>query len=67
MNMDIRSLMLHKELMEWIYDAGVTQQLEAIFDNDLEQCHEITLDEVRSLGWGKRFRNSVARLFSAEI
>jgi len=67
MNMDIRSLMLHKELMEWIYDVGVTEQLEEIFDNDLEQCHEITLDEIRSLSRGKRFRNSVARLFSAEI
>ena len=67
MNLDMRSLQLHKELMEWIYDAEVTAQLEAIFDRDLDQCHEITLDEVTSLGRIKRFRNSVARLFSAEI
>jgi len=67
MNMDIRSLRLHKELMEWIYDSRVTRQLEDIFDHDLEQCHEVTRDEVCSLRPWKRFRNSCARLFSAEI
>ena len=67
MNMDIRSLRLHKELMEWIYDAKITRQLEAIFDRDLEQCREVTLHDVRSAGRWHRFRNSFARLFSAEI
>jgi len=67
MNLDNRSLRLHRELMEWIYDVGVTRQLEAIFDHDLERCREITLDEVRSVGPLKHFRNSCARLFSAEI
>ncbi len=67
MNMDIRSLRLHRELMEWIYDAGLTRQLEDIFDRDLEQCREVTLADVRSVGPWKHFRNSLARLFSAEI
>jgi Phosphatidylserine/phosphatidylglycerophosphate/cardiolipin synthases and related enzymes len=67
MNMDIRSLQLHKEVMEWIYDAGITAQLEEIFDHDLEQCREITLADIRAVGRVTGFRNSVARLFSAQI
>jgi cardiolipin synthase len=67
MNMDIRSLLLHKELMMWIYDAGITAQLEGIFDHDLEQCEEITLESLQKVGRVANFRNSVARLFSAQI
>jgi len=67
MNMDIRSLRLHKELMEWIYDAEITRRLEAIFESDLEQCREVTLKDIRSAGRWERFRNSFARLFSSEI
>jgi cardiolipin synthase len=67
MNMDIRSLQLHKEVMEWIYDAGITAQLEEIFDHDLEQSREITLADIRAVGRVTGFRNSVARLFSAQI
>ena len=32
--------------MEWIYDAKITRQLEAIFERDLEQCREVTLKDV---------------------
>ena len=67
MNLDNRSLRLHKELMEWIYDAGLARRLEEIFDADLEQCREVTLEEVRATGPLRHFRNSCARLFSAEI
>jgi cardiolipin synthase len=67
MNMDIRSLRLHKELMVWIYDGQTTRQLEDIFARDLEQSREVTLDELHSVGRWQRFRNSFARLFSSEI
>ena len=67
MNLDNRSLRLHKELMEWIYDATLTRRLEEIFDADLEQCREVTLADVQAIGPLKHFRNSCARLFSAEI
>jgi cardiolipin synthase len=67
MNMDIRSLRLHKELMVWIFDQALTRQLEAIFERDLLHCREITLKDVQSVGRWQRFRNSFARLFSAEI
>ena len=67
MNMDIRSLRLHKELMVWLYDGELTRQLEEIFERDLLHCREMTLDDVHSVGRWHRFRNSFARLFSAEI
>ena len=67
MNLDNRSLRLHKELMEWLYDADLTRRLEGIFDADLERCREVTLDDVCSVGPLKHLRNSCARLFSAEL
>ncbi len=67
MNMDIRSLRLHKELMVWLYDQELTRQLEDIFERDLLHCREMTLKDVQSVGRWQRFRNSFARLFSAEI
>jgi cardiolipin synthase A/B len=67
MNMDVRSLRLHKELMVWIYDEQKALELERIFDNDLEHCREITLIDVDAVPAHIRFRNSFARLFSAQI
>ena len=67
MNMDVRSLRLHKELMVWIYDEQKAIELEQIFDRDLESCREITMIDVESVPRLIRFRNSFARLFSAQI
>jgi cardiolipin synthase len=64
MNMDIRSLKLHKELMVWIYDRDIARQAEDLWNADLADCRELTLDEIRSWSGGRRFRNSVARLSS---
>jgi cardiolipin synthase len=64
MNLDIRALQLHKELMVWIYNEELTRQHEAIFAHDRERSVEITLLDVE--GWTKwqNFRNSAARLAS---
>jgi cardiolipin synthase len=67
MNMDIRSLRLHKELMVWIYDEPRARQLERIFDRDLEHCREVTPMDAEAVHGRARFRNSFARLFSGEI
>ncbi len=67
MNMDIRSLKLHKELMVWTYDRAITKRLADIFFDDLEQCREITLEEIESWSWWVGFRNSIARLASNVI
>ena len=64
MNLDMRSLKLHKELMVWVYDEGVARRFEEIFLTDLEECREITLEEIESWSSFARFRNSAARLLS---
>lgn len=67
MNMDIRSLRLHKELMVWLYDEAKARELEELFDDDLTRCREVTMLDVEAVPGLRRFRNSFARLFSAQI
>ncbi|MCB1301930.1 MAG: cardiolipin synthase [Tetrasphaera sp.] len=64
LNLDIRSLRLHKELMVWIYDLDAARRSEEIFEADLKDCVPLTLADVHSWNWARRFRNSAARLFS---
>ncbi len=63
-NMDIRSFHINYEMNAVIYDAGKTQELEEAFVRDLEGCVEFDLAEYRRRPGWKRFRDSVARLFS---
>jgi cardiolipin synthase A/B len=64
MNMDIRSLQLHMELMGWVYDAGQARVLEGLYERDMTNSHEVTLDEVRAWSRGTRTKHSAARLLS---
>ena len=64
MNMDQRSLKLHKEMMVWVFDKGFAQQVADQFAIDVTNCSEVTLEDVLSVGRLKKFRNQAARLFS---
>jgi len=64
MNLDIRSLQLHQELMVWMYDEALALEQERIFRDDLEHCREVTLEEVESWSGGKRLLDSASRLAS---
>ena len=64
MNIDMRSLELHKELMVWFLDEDLAQRHEAIFEADLVSCEEFTLDRLRALSKLAVFRNSAMRLAS---
>ncbi len=64
MNMDQRSLKLHKELMCWVFDKDFALQVADAFTDDVTRCREVTLDDVLTVGRLKRFRNQSARLFS---
>ena len=64
MNMDIRSLRLHKELMLWMYDEGPTRRQEQLYEQDIADSHEVTLEELDRLSFSVRFRNSFMRLLS---
>ena len=64
MNMDIRSLRLHKELMLWMYDEKLAHRQERLFEEDIANSREVTLLELDSLSLTTRFRNSFMRLLS---
>jgi cardiolipin synthase len=64
MNMDQRSLKLHKELMVWVFDKGFAAQVAEAFAKDMTKCHEVTLEDLMAVGGLRKFRNQAARLFS---
>jgi len=58
MNLDIRSLELHKELMAWFYDPTLAEQHDRIFEEDLKHCDEILLENIDALTPLQVFRDS---------
>jgi cardiolipin synthase len=64
MNMDIRSLRLHKELMLWMYDEGLARRQEELFEEDITNSLEVALIDLDALSRTARFRNSFMRLLS---
>ncbi len=64
MNMDIRSLALHKEVMTWYFNKDLTTQHDAIFEDDMTKCSEVTLETVANWPAAFKLRNSVSRLMS---
>jgi cardiolipin synthase len=63
-NWDIRSLILHDEVVSIFYDSGVATRYAEQYARDIEDCELIAADFLTSLTRGQRFRNSIARLFS---
>ena len=64
MNMDVRSLKLHKELMVWVFDHDFAHKVRDSFAEDMEHCRLVTLQDVLSVGRVAHFRHQAARLFS---
>lgn len=63
-NLDTRSLLLHDELMCFIYDETFTRAVEASFEADTMVCDEITQRFLDSRGPWRRFRSSAGRLLA---
>ena len=49
MNMDIRSLRLHKELMLWMYDEELARRQEQLYEEDITNSHEVTFADLDQL------------------
>lgn len=64
LNFDVRSLVLHKELMTWFYDPAIAVQQEELFVADMADCEEITLDMIHGWSPARRVRNAAVRLTS---
>jgi len=63
-NWDIRSIILHDEVVAVVYDQGVATRYAEQYERDIEDSALVTADDLLSLSRGQRFRNSVYRLFS---
>lgn len=63
-NMDVRSFKLNFEVNAFIYDNGVSQSLESIFENDIKNCTEITKSIYEKRSPSVKFKESISRLLS---
>jgi len=63
-NWDIRSIILHDEVVSVFYDPQVTRDYAAQYEKDIADCTEVTQEYLDSFTGGQKFRNSVYRLFS---
>jgi len=63
-NLDIRSFKLNFEMNAFIYNKEVAAKLEAIFNEDVNVSHLLTLEEYERRPWFNRFRESISRLLS---
>jgi cardiolipin synthase A/B len=63
-NWDIRSIILHDEVVAVLYDEAITTRCAEQYERDIEDCARVTMDDVLALSRRARFRNSVYRLFS---
>ena len=63
-NFDMRSFKLSFEANAIIYDAAEAYKMEAIFENDMIHCHELTKTLYRKRSLFIKFKESVSRLLS---
>ncbi len=63
-NLDIRSFRLNYEVSTFVYDAGITAELERDFERDLGESRPIEPDSFRERPLVERFRENTARLLS---
>jgi len=64
MNLDFRSLYLHKEFMVWLYSKELALFNKQVFLNDQMKSRRLTLEDLEAIGPIQRFRNSAYRLMS---
>ncbi|QNN51857.1 cardiolipin synthase [Nocardioides mesophilus] len=63
-NWDIRSIILHDEVVSVFYDEQVASAYARQYERDVAGCHEVTRADLAALSGPQRLRNSTYRLFS---
>ncbi len=63
-NLDFRSLYLHFENAVWMYKCDAVKEMRQDYLASLEECKEITLDEVKAWPWIKKAWQGVLRIFA---
>jgi cardiolipin synthase len=63
-NWDVRSLILHEEVMAIFYDPALAKTCAEQYQRDLTGCTEVTMADLELVGTAANLRNHVCRLFS---
>ena len=63
-NFDIRSFKLNFEINAFIYDSTFSKKLSQTFLDDLNFCHELTLEAYKNRDLNIKFKESLSRLIS---
>ena len=63
-NFDIRSFRLNFETNAFIYDCKVTAEMDKYYQEDLEQCRELTAEIYKKRSWTIKLREGIAKLLS---
>lgn len=63
-NFDVRSFRLNFEANAFLFDEAEAKKMEAIFEKDMEHCHELTRELYAERGLVIKFKESVSRLLS---
>ncbi|MEH6944761.1 cardiolipin synthase [Bacillus sp. JJ722] len=63
-NLDIRSFQLNFEVNAFIYDITTSQEMTAIYEQDIIHSHRVTLEDEANKKWYVRVEESIYRLFS---
>ncbi|HEX6249382.1 MAG TPA: cardiolipin synthase [Nocardioidaceae bacterium] len=63
-NWDIRSLLLHDEVVSVFYDEPIARASGDRYEQDIKACSEVTMADLSRLSGRERLRNSVYRLLS---
>lgn len=63
-NFDYRSLYLHFECGVWMFNSGTIYEIKDDYIRTLEECDEITLEEIGKTSGIKRLGQSILRLFA---
>ncbi|TLG79631.1 cardiolipin synthase [Vagococcus zengguangii] len=63
-NLDFRSLYLHLENGIWMYDTETVHEIYQDFVDVQEVCHEVTLEDAKSVGWWRHLARAVLNVFA---
>ena len=63
-NIDLRSFKLNFEVNSFIYDRGISHQLAELFEKDMLDCSELTLERYQNRSLMVKVKESISRLVS---
>ncbi|WFD11629.1 cardiolipin synthase [Tepidibacter hydrothermalis] len=63
-NMDVRSFKLNFEVNAFIYDSIISNEFKLIFENDINDCTQITIEMYNKRPLIIKFKESISRLLS---